>query len=178
MKLIVSLLLLLSPIYLWADAWDNLTLEEANKVVDVIETNPYLLDYCDCCQAEGTYATKVFLVKVLATKIVRCDWDENLFSVKAEVVTLAELPYQKDGPDIEEPIIMIEKKDLIIYTNYTWVYNSTYKKAGPIYTVIPYDYYGEQPQDKGSCRPFIDFPNPKKIKNKEYKNWYKRNLKG
>ena len=32
-----------------ADAWDNLTMEEAKSVVAKLEKDPFIFDYCDCC---------------------------------------------------------------------------------------------------------------------------------
>ncbi|MEL0651212.1 hypothetical protein V6246_07230 [Algibacter sp. TI.3.09] len=174
MKNTIITLLLLCPIFLWADAWDNLTLQQAEQVCEFLNTDPYILDYCDCCDYEGEYATKIYLMKVKSTEIISCDWNSEYYSVRADVDVLAEIPYIKEGPDINYAHRYKSKEELVITMNYTWAYNEQKKKVAPIYTIIPYNIYGETNPNSGSCKAFTNFPNPKQIKNRKYKKWYNK----
>lgn len=173
-KLIIAFLLLVAcPTFLWADAWDNLTFEQAEEVQNYINANPYILDYCDCCDYEGEYATKVYLMKVISSEIVACEWDPSYYNVKTKVEVVAEIPYKSNGPDMASPVIRKSEEDLTLTMNYTWGYNPTTRKAAPLYCMIPYDVYGEQDLDSGSCREFTAFPNPEHIRDTAYSTWYK-----
>lgn len=173
MKNSILVLLLLCPTLLWADPWDNLTLQQAEQVEAFLKTNPYIFDYCDCCDAEGEYATKVYLMKVTSTEIVTCDWNPEYYSVQADVVVLAEIPYTPAGPQMNAPRISRSEDGLKITMNYTWGYNAGQRKAAPLYSIVPYDVYGEQDPNSGYCRAFTTFPDPRLIKDQEYTNWYK-----
>ena len=170
MKNTLLALLFICPLFLWADSWDNLTLEQAEDTQAFLSTNPYILDYCDCCDSDGQYATKIYLMKVVFTQIVVCDWDPDFYSIKAETEILAEIPYTPNGPNMGSPNITRSKSDLTISMNYTWAYNK--QKFAPLHTIIPYDVYGEQNQNTGSCREFTTFPNPGFINDNDYSNWY------
>lgn len=189
-NLIILLTLVLTPFLSKADAWDNLTLEEANKVVAYLEENPFIYDYCDCCGTdESSSAT---LLQVKSTEIVTCSWDENFYSVKVEVKpivnvfgngenlhldNLSAYTVPKDG-GAEDPYV----DGYTIYMNYTWAFNKDLKKVTPILSFVEYNYYGETPSDKGTCKAFTEFPDPikhnKAFKNRKYKKWYKKMMIG
>lgn len=161
------------PYLVKADPWDNLTYEEAEKVQGFLQSFPYLLDYCDCCDFEGDYAAEVFLVKVISSEIVSCSWDENYYSVQTEVEVIAKIPYESDGPRVDRPISMTNEDQLTIFMNYTWGYNSSERKATPLFCIIPYETYGEEDTTSGVCREFVNFPDPKDgVTDKDYKSWY------
>ncbi|MBL6446141.1 hypothetical protein JMN32_07470 [Fulvivirga sp. 29W222] len=173
MKNILLLLLVICPMLSWADPWDNMTLEQAEQVQKYLRSNPYLLDYCDCCDSEGEFATQVYLMQVISMEIVTCEWNPQYFSIRATVKRLAEVPYRVTGPDVSTPSVYISEDDITITMNYAWGYNAKVGKAAPLYTIIPYDIYGKQDLSQGYCREFISFPNPVPVKNAEYANWYK-----
>ncbi|WP_405295915.1 hypothetical protein [Algibacter sp. Ld11] len=174
MKNTLIIFSLIIPRLLCADAWDNLTLQQAEQVCKFLNTDPYILDYCDCCNYEGEYATKIYLMKVKSTQIITCEWNSEYYSVRADVDILAEIPYTKEGPDINYAHRYKSKEELVITMNYTWAYNEQKKKAAPIYTIIPYDIYGETNPNSGYCKAFTNFPSPKYIKNRKYKKWYNK----
>lgn len=174
MKKLAIVLMFICPLFSWADAWDNLTKEQALKVQEYLKINPYIIDYCDCCSFKGEFATEVYLSEVTSTEIIACDWDPTYYSIRAKVEILAKIPYQATGLMISAPEILESSNEITITMNYTWGYNDEYQKAAPLYTTIPYAIYGEQNKASGSCRPLVDFPAPKKIKNRAYKKWYKR----
>jgi len=111
-------------------------------------------------------------MKVTATEIITCDWDAGFFSVRAQVEVLAQIPYLKEGPDMSSPIVNKSEDNLIITMNYTWAYNKQKGKAAPFYSIIPYDTYGEQELNTGSCRELVAFPKPESIQNEAYEEWY------
>ncbi|MCD4795056.1 MAG: hypothetical protein K8R54_17625 [Bacteroidales bacterium] len=180
MKKVLIILLLIFPLYARADYWDHLTREEAEEVQAFLSNCPFILDYCDCCDFEGEYATKAYLMKVTSTEIVTCHWDDAYYSVKAKVDIIAELPYSENGLNITKPLKNSNKDDLIITMNYTWSYSEKKAKAVPLFFIVSYDYYGANDEDSGLCRNFTDFPNPFKtndvITDKEYRKWYKKNF--
>ena len=161
----------------YADAWDNLSREEAKATVEFLEKNPFIFDYCDCCDYSGKYAAQVFLMKVVSTKIVSCEWNPGDFSIIAKVEIIARIPYTEDGPDIKNPVKLHDiKDDYTIYMNYTWGFNAGTKLAVPLFDVIPYDYYGEA----SPCRNYTPYPNPYTtncmIGHKDYIDWYRKNV--
>lgn len=190
MKNLLLALLFLLPLTTLADAWDNLTRAEAEKVVEYLEENPFIYDYCDCCGSEERFDAT--LLKVLSTKIVTCDWDENFYSVKVEVKPIAEITNKGTVLNVNNPIVPYDSSEeggggktmyddgYTIYMNYTWGHIAGSENAGPIYLSVPYDYYGENELSKGQCKPLVEFPNPKLksvksvFKDKQYSKWYKK----
>jgi hypothetical protein len=171
MKKNLLLLLLLLPTLLFADSWEELTMDEARQVQEYLIQNPYILDYCDCCNYEGEYATKVHLMKIKSIEIRTSELDIEYFTIFVQVETLAEIPYTKNGLDISSPIIQNSEVDLVIKIsmNYTWGYDK--EKAVPLCNIIPYRDY-EIDHNSGVCKKLTSFPNPKLIKNEKYKRWY------
>lgn len=177
MKKVLIFVFLLYSTSLLADPWDNLTYKEAENVQASLTASPFILDYCDCCDFSGEYAAKVYLLKVVSTEIVECEWDNMAYSVKATVVKIAELPYTDKGPDIMKPIKSSGTEDFVITMNYTWTISPEILKAVPFYQVLPYGEHSGELQTSAMCRDFIEFPDPFKTKgvitDKDYKEWYK-----
>lgn len=176
LNLIFSLLISLVS---FADAWDNLTKEEALAVVNYLQENPYIFDYCDCCQShddeDDTY--EVQLIKVTNTRIVECSWDKSQFSVEYDYQAIASILFQEDGSGFE---IMPPPEQAIstptIYMNYTWGLNEESGQAMPLFESIDYHYvaqYGGR-----SCNNPFSYPSPAELEPagtfKAYKQWYKK----
>ncbi len=177
---LVALAMIFATTFTFADSWDNLTKEQAEAVVKELEENPYIFDYCDCCDHEGSYAAKVRLLKVTSTEIKPCAWEPESFSVTVDVIVIAHLPYTAAGPDLTK--MTSNKKEIDVYTismNYTWSYNPGEKSAAPLYTTIPYDKYDS---DKKACKAFFKYPTLEQgkgiIKDGKYKSWYKKKVIG
>ena len=81
MRLLFILFTVLLSWNSYADAWDNLTKEEAENVIEYLKVNPYISDYCDCCDHEGEYATTIEFLKVIDARIVTCEWDNEFYTV-------------------------------------------------------------------------------------------------
>jgi len=154
-------------------------MEEAEAVLVELEKNPFIFDYCDCCDHEGEYAAQVHFVKVKNARIVECDWDKEFYTVVYDADVIAEVTYTADGPDITKmaPDTEISDSGLKIYMNYTWTLNAKTKKASNFFNSVDYDYYGEN----RSCKDEFAYPTPKQLKKvvkvKGYKKWYKRAMR-
>ena len=171
--LLFCTVLLLSS-YSKADAWDNLTMEEAQAVVTELEKNPFIFDYCDCCDDDGPNVHSALLLRVVNTEIVTCDWNTEFYSVKYQATAIAEVSYN-DGT-----ISLLDAKEgsgeFTLYMNYSRGLNSETKKATNFFNIVAYDYYG----DTITCKDEFNFPQPKALKEiikvRGYKKWYKRNI--
>lgn len=179
-KYILAFALIFSSFLTFADAWDNLTLEDAQAVVAELKRNPYIFDYCDCCNNEGEYATTIEFLKVISTEIVPCSWDNEFYSVKAYSVLLATVFYANNGPDVNQ-LIEPESTEYaeLIYMNYTWTFHPETKLARPFFDRINYVYYGD---DRQPCKSSFAYPTPAQLKtvskDKGYKKWYKKVMRG
>lgn len=158
-----------------ADAWDNLTKEEAERVVEKLEAQPYIFDYCDCCDAKGEYAAKTYFIKVTKTEIVPCSWDAQYFSVKMTYTILAEVKYTSKGINTKKLKAHANSVGQDIFTmNYHWGLNTAVNKADAFFNLVDYSLYGS---DRKSCKTPFSYPTPQalgKITNDpEYGTWYK-----
>ena len=160
-----------------ADAWDNMTFEQAEAVVAELKINPYIFSYCDCCDSEGPFAATILFLKVVQTEIVPCEWDQEAYAVRYQSEVLALITYAQLGPDVTE-MSKNEVSDFsdYIYMNYTWGFNDQTKRATPFFNLVEYNFYGENNEP---CKEEFNFPVPKLLKrvsnDKEYKKWYKKN---
>ena len=155
-----------------------MTIQQAKQVSEFLTSNPYILDYCDCCSFGENSDEKIKFMKVKSTKIIACNWDSRFFNVKVKVESLASFSYVNGGPDMNSPHLQESaeniEEELTITMNYTWAFNKEGRKLAPFYTIVPYDVYGELELDlnSGSCAEFTTFPNPESMKNEEYTKWY------
>lgn len=176
MRPLLTLLLLVNTFLSTADAWDNLTYEEAQQVVNSLKKNPYIFDYCDCCSHDGEYATAVFFLRVISTEIVQCDWAEEYYSVKYTAEKIAQVEYLSSG--VNQTNLFLSQDEFEennrIYMNYTWTFHPTTKMAVPFFDVVTYTTYGEA----SPCKKPFQYPTPKQVaaitKVKGYKRWYNR----
>lgn len=162
-----------------ADAWDNLTMEEAKQVVSKLEKDPYIFDYCDCCDHSGEYASKAHLLKVTGTEIVVCDWNQEFYTVKITYSVIAELKYTSKG--LKTKKLRPYTDDEIgntVYMNYTWVLNDVSGKAEPLFNSVPYSSYADH---RESCKARFAFPTPATVAkvsgDGEYAVWYANRMK-
>lgn len=178
MRLIKLLILAVFPFFANADAWDNLTMDEAQQVVSFLKDNPFIFDYCDCCDNEGEFASEVHMFKVTSTEIVKCDWDEEKFSVKIEFDVIAQIIYLESGPDLSRMFKpSSDEYDNIVFMNYTWGYNAETRMARPLFASISYTTYAESTE---GCKAAFSFPSPSMLRHVGipggYKKWYKKNV--
>lgn len=170
MRIPLLLLFLLTVFNSRADYWDNLTHDEAVRVVAELKQNPFIFKYCDCC------GHSLELVKVLNTEIIPCSWLEGAYSVRYTYQAIVSFMRPSKIGALENPEKYIpEETSELIYMNYTWTLNPEIGKAAAFFTAVPYDYY-----DNSMCSEAFDYPKPKEIKpfikGTGYKKWYVKNI--
>lgn len=146
-----------------ADPWDNLSYEQANAVVYFLKENPFILDYCDCCD-EGD----VILMKVIEAEIVPCEWDASSKSVKVKAIQIGRLERNGSYPSAYRTEYMNEEHEYIITMNYTFVYSECGNWAVPFFKVVEY-------KNEHVCCGATRFPNPthnEGIKDQDYIAWF------
>ncbi len=172
MKILFFTLFLFVSLAVFADPWDNLTKQEAKKVVQFLKQNPYVLDYCDCCDIES-----VALVKVTSVKIIDCEWKKGQYSIEVETRKVVDIPNTDTGPQLPDAAPAYGNHKFLVTMNYTWGFNATTKKAAPLFDMIEYKTYGD---DRKPCKSYTEYPNPYEaecdIFDREYREWYKLNV--
>lgn len=179
----LSLLFLLSFFialpFVKADPWTGMTEAEAKETMAYLQKNPFLFDYCDCCDevAREFDNRKLMghLVKVVKMEIVECEWDETLFSVniiKTEVIASG---YVENGVF---GMKAASSEELASYTD-SWPVAINYSftltdgKAVRLFKKTSYE------ADDVGCGAVKGFPDPKSLKKnkltKAYAKYYKKN---
>ena len=179
MKQLITLLFFSIPLFSFADAWDNLTFEEAENVVKELKKNPFIFDYCDCCDYKGEYASSIEFIKVTDTEIVECNWNSEMYSVKITSELIASVQFTASGANTKE---MTKQSDnnfsSVLYMNYTWGLNPETKKATPFFNIITYSFYENENQP---CQAEFKYPTPRDLKKvnfvKGYKKWWRVNVR-
>ena len=89
-KLFVLLFFCFAFLAVMADPIEDMTMEEAKSLVKYLKDNPYLVDYCDCCD-KNPGGERVFasLIRVDATEIIPCTYDASRYSVKLTATVIA-----------------------------------------------------------------------------------------
>lgn len=168
MKKIILLIVAVSTFLVAkADPWDDLTESQAKAVVAFLKKNPFVLDYCDCCDNP-----EVSLIKIVKAEVVPCEWNAEKFSVRALSWTIGKLEVNGDTPSAYRAEGSMAPTDYIIMMNYTFVYSKTGKWAVPFFKEVAYD------RDH-ICKGATKFPNPKEnpgITDAEYIAWYAKNI--
>ena len=179
MKYLMLFFLLILSLSSRADAWDNLTNIEAEAVIVYLYNNPYIFEYCDCCDDENDDIFIVELVYTYNARIVPCSWDANYYSIEYDFDVLAEITYKDDGSS-HVMNIPAEPEDPThtIYMNYTWGLNADTGKASPMFDIVTYQYSLDHPH---RCKDLFNYPTPAEMnevgKFKAYNQWYKNYVK-
>lgn len=165
-KVLIFVIAIFSFSLLKADPWEDLTDKQAKSVVKFLEKNPFILDYCDCCETD-----EVYLMKVVSTKIVPCSYDETKKTVIAQVVRIGKLEVNGGVPSAYRTTALAENiESFTITMNYTFVFSKRDKWAVPLFKEVAYE------QDH-ICKGATRFPNPfenNDIKDESYKKWFKK----
>lgn len=175
-KIIIALLLIFPAKLILADSWTELTLAQAEKAVAHIKANPYIFDYCDCCdqprmnmifvkevyyKETGINAYEVFVKGEIIHVF-------NYVVADDEIAILDEFMTVKDVQEEEEIDPNFEG---VISVNYTFVFfkvTEGEKNATRLMDITGYD------QEISGCVPFVQFPYPdsKQKVNPGYAKWY------
>ncbi|MEO9532091.1 MAG: hypothetical protein ABJG68_06805 [Crocinitomicaceae bacterium] len=153
-----------------ADQWDNLTHDQANKVTHFLNKHPFIIDYCDCC-GEGESA---YLIKVISSEIVPCEWDKKKFSVIVKGKRITKFQVSSRGIDDYHTDPIDQEVEYTIYMNYTFVYDHHMKWAVPFHKIVDY------PNNGPICFGATIYPNPAHkgvhISDEDYKTWYAKHI--
>jgi hypothetical protein len=167
---IITLLTFTTSFQALADAWDDLTMPQAKAVTKFLKKNPWIIDYCDCCDPGDTY-----LLLVASSEIVPCSWAPEKFSVKVKVTRIAKLDVTDSGINEYNASPLNNLTDYVVYMNYTFAYDKTNKWAVPLFKLVPYD------ADRNHiCKGATKYPQPVntdgKELSKEYTKWYSKRI--
>lgn len=157
-------MLLSVPMWSLADAWDDLSAKQAKMVTKYLAKNPFILDYCDCCDN-----SPVYLMEVKSSQIVHSEWSEGKFAVKVNAFVFGQLE-RESYPTAYRVESMNETKEYTITMNYTFVYSKYGKWAVPFFKMVDYD-------REHVCAGATRFPSPKDNKDIHYQpyvNWYNK----
>jgi hypothetical protein len=166
-KITLSFVAVITFLAAKADPWDDLTESQAKAVVAFLKKNPFVLDYCDCCDN-----TEVMLIKIVDPEVVPCDWNPEKFSVRALSWTIGKLEVNDGIPSAYRAVGDLVPTNYIVSMNYTFVYSKSKKWAVPLFKEVAYD------RDH-VCKGATKFPNPKEnpeITDADYIAWYAKNI--
>ncbi|MCB9222992.1 MAG: hypothetical protein R2780_11120 [Crocinitomicaceae bacterium] len=170
MKTFITIVLVALSVISRADAWDNLTHEQAVHVKKFVEKNPFVIDFCDCCGA----GVDVYLIKIESADIVKCSWDKKQFSVLTKGRRIAKMIWANVGLDDYRTEFINEEVEYTIFMNYTFAFDHHMKWAVPLYKLINYNLNGP------ICIGATNYPNPSdegvKITDQDYIDWYGSNF--
>lgn len=171
MRSLVAFILIISSLTAKADAWDNMTKSQADSVKELIEANPFIFDYCDCCGA----SVEVYLIKVETVEIIPCSWDDEQYSVHVTGYRIGQMLVSEGGIDdyhTAEPINQLV--EYTVFMNYTFVFDNYMNWAVPIFKMV--DYHLDGP----ICFGATNYPNPKdegvQISDQDYIDWYAKHF--
>jgi hypothetical protein len=155
-----------------ADPWDCMSREEANSLVTYLKDNPFVFDYCDCCDditGEDEEKPMGQLIKIEKMQIVACSYDDTQFSVKITKSTVVSSGYVFYGifnPAESRP------EDLDRYANpWNISLNYCFAMIGETSTMRLYQIIGleAEPID---CTGLGEFPVPKNLPEHPLKKAY------
>ncbi len=177
-KLIAVLFFCFTFFTVIADPIEDMTMEEAKNLVKYLKDNPYLVDYCDCCDRNpGGERIFASLIRVSNTEIVPCTYDESRYSVKLTATVIAGGYIDKKG-EMEN----IEFQGHVYENEYdyptlaTLNYHFTYQKGKVIRLGDAIKYEIDRAYN---CNPLTAFPPAKNMGEfqKPYQKFLKKNGK-
>lgn len=159
-------LCLLFSFNLMADSWEDMTKSQSKMVFTYLDKNPYVLDYCDCCE------TIPYLVKVVDKKLEPSRWEDSLVTIKLTVNTIAKLEVKKTG-NVVSFLVHQPEENLESFTlsmNYTFGYDLVKHQATPFFNIV------SSYKAKYSCSDDLvtRYPDYKLVRDKRYKKWLKK----
>lgn len=171
MRTFLAAILFVLPLVSKADAWDNLTHEQALHVKKFVERHPFIFDFCDCCGS----GTEAYLIKVESAEIVPCSWDKKQYSVLTKGRRIAKMQWASVGLDDYHTDFINEAVEYTIFMNYTFAYDKHMAWAVPLFKLL--DYHIDGP----ICIGATNYPNPAdegvQISDQDYIDWYTTHIK-
>jgi len=146
-----------------ADSWDCMSRDEANSLVAYLKDNPFVFDYCDCCDditGENDDKPMGQLIKIEKMEIVACSYDATQFSVritKSTVVSSLYVFYGIANPAESRP------DDLEKYDKpWNISLNYCFAMIGETSTMRLYQMIGTE-AEAVECSGLSEFPIPKNL---------------
>ena len=160
-----------------ADPWDCMNEWQAKELMAFLEKNPYVFDYCDCCDEVAIEADgrRIFghLIKIEKMEIVTCSCDQSQFSVNIVKSSVIVSGYVVDGKfslaEADADYLAPFNESWPITLNYCWTYKAG--KTSRLFKNIRYD------SEEIKCGGLKEFPDPKKLPTKfrkGYQKFYRR----
>lgn len=160
MKQIVTFLfsLLLFPSLMIADPIEDMTAEEAAQVMHYLYANPYIVDYCDCCD---NYTPT--LIRVYTAVTEPCSYNAERTSIKVQGQKICTF---NAGGKVQKIFTNTEQFNEIISLNYTWGHAGK-GKAQAIGKTL-------QLWDERTCKEPLTYPDAAKNSDLPvaYRDWY------
>lgn len=171
MRSLIALFIIVSSLNASANAWDNMTQHQADSVKMLIEENPFIFDYCDCCGP----SVDVYLIKVEKVEIIPCTWDKEQYSVHVSGKRIAKMLVSNGGiDDYHTDDLINEAVEYTLFMNYTFIFEPYMRWAVPIFKIVGYHVDGP------ICFGATNYPNPSdpgiKITDEDYIKWYTKNI--
>ena len=183
LKLSLLFLALSLPFLASADPWDCMSKTEAEALKTYLEKNPFMLDYCDCCddvaREYDNKKVKGYLVEIKSLEIVPCSWDAERYSVQVTEHKVWSSGYVERGtfePDAKVDLADFPGADGPWPVAANYAYTLQKGKAVTLYKV------NGMTDEKTDCRAPYSFPAPKAIKmgcwkKRKYRRFYKKRRK-
>ena len=160
-----------------ADPWECMSETEVKELMSFLKKNPYVFDYCDCCdEVSRKYDNKKLfghLIKIEKMEIVTCSWDDTQFSVnivKSSIILSGNVEKGKlIAADLDVKNLAPYNGTWPITLNYCWTYKAG--KISRLFKNIKYD------NEDVKCGGISEFPDPKKVPaefKKGYQKFYRR----
>lgn len=180
MKKILFLALLFCTSFLFADPIEDFSLADANRIVDFLKENPFMIDYCDCCNdvlSEGEAPIQAKLIRIVEREIVPCEYDASRYSIRitAEILATGVIENKKMSSLRVLPRDEAEEYNTLLSANYFFCADK--RKIGQLGMITQDDkLYKEY-----NCGGVAAFPAPSELTNiismEQYVKWYRKNAR-
>lgn len=178
-KILFSLLLCCSSL-LFADPIEDFSLADANRIVAFLKENPFMIDYCDCCNevlSEGEAPIEAKLIRIIEREIVPCEYNAERYSIRitGEILAKGIIENKKMTNIHVLPRDEAEEYNTLLSANYFFCADK--RKIGQLGMITQDDkLYKEY-----KCGGISGFPAPSALANiismEQYVKWYRKNAR-
>jgi len=162
-KILIAIFLLTTIGSIRADEITDLAKWQAEKIVSYLQTESYVMPYCDCCDNSSLQIVQIETVSIEPT-------ENNLYQVRIKGKVIATFTTDNLG-NLGNPKTSSKYFNEIISVNFTFVPQND--KAVSIATALK---IGDVNGNKvTTCQQFVNIPNPDLpvfINNAKYLEWY------
>lgn len=150
-----------------ADAITDLAKWQAEKIVSYMQSETYVMPYCDCCDKSALQIVQIENVSIEPTQ-------DNMYQVRIKGKVIAIFSTDNLGT-LKEPKTSSKFFNEIISVNYTFIPQNN--KAVSIATALSIDEVNGYKVT--TCQQFVDIPNPYLpllVNNVKYLEWYNKHV--